>query len=99
MAQIFRGRVVDSSDATLTISVTGDNGKCTAAEKVMRKFGILEIARTGRICLKRGGLKYPADASMDEEDGVKRVKKADDNATNGCVRSRVFWRMGWIDKH
>jgi hypothetical protein len=28
--------------------------KCAALQKVMTRFGIMELARTGRICLKRG---------------------------------------------
>uniref|UniRef100_A0A7S3VGU7 ACT domain-containing protein n=1 Tax=Dunaliella tertiolecta TaxID=3047 RepID=A0A7S3VGU7_DUNTE len=54
LAQIFRARVVDVSDRSLTLVVSGDPGKCMAMQKVMGKFGIIEIARTGRICLKRG---------------------------------------------
>lgn len=54
LAQIFRARVVDVSDETLTLCVSGDPGKCVAIQKTMFKFGILEVARTGRVCLKRG---------------------------------------------
>ncbi|EFJ50333.1 hypothetical protein VOLCADRAFT_73781 [Volvox carteri f. nagariensis] len=54
LAQIFRARVVDVSDNTLSLSVTGDPGKLTALLKVMSKFGVVELARTGRICLRRG---------------------------------------------
>ena len=89
MAQIFRGRVVDVSDTTLTLAVTGDNGKCLAAEKVMSRFGIIEIARTGRICLKRGGLRYPvAESSIDDDEGHKKSKKTD--AANGCVSQQIL---------
>jgi acetolactate synthase-1/3 small subunit len=54
LAQIFRARVVDVGDACLTLCVSGDSGKVLAIQKVMAKFGIEEIARTGRVCLKRG---------------------------------------------
>lgn len=54
LAQIYRARIVDNSDETLTLCVTGDPGKCAAVQRTMQKFGILEISRTGRICLKRG---------------------------------------------
>ena len=35
----------------------------------MRKFGLLEVARTGRICLKRGSPKW-RDQSSGQDGGV-----------------------------
>jgi len=58
-AQIFRARVNDVADRTLTLCVSGDPGKVTAFEKAMHKFGIVEIARTGRVCLRRGEIDGP----------------------------------------
>mmetsp|Transcript_22816 Transcript_22816/g.49996 ORF Transcript_22816/g.49996 Transcript_22816/m.49996 type:complete len:481 (+) Transcript_22816:35-1477(+) len=66
LAQIFRARVVDVSDRTLTLCVSGDPGKCVALQKVMQKFGIVEIARTGRVCLKRGERLLEPGASVPE---------------------------------
>jgi acetolactate synthase-1/3 small subunit len=51
--QIFRAKVVDLSESSLIIEVTGDPGKMCAIEQVLTKFGIIEIARTGKICLVR----------------------------------------------
>ncbi|ERN20225.1 acetolactate synthase small subunit 2, chloroplastic [Amborella trichopoda] len=53
LVDIFRARVVDVSDDLLTIEVTGDPGKIVAVERILRKFGIREIARTGKIALRR----------------------------------------------
>jgi acetolactate synthase-1/3 small subunit len=53
LAQIFRARIVDSSDDTLTIEVVGDPGKMVAIVQLLNKFGIREIARTGKIALVR----------------------------------------------
>ena len=53
LARIFRGRIVDISDDTLTIEVVGDPGKMMAIIQMLNKFGIKEIARTGKIALIR----------------------------------------------
>ncbi len=53
IAQIFRARVVDMSEDTLTIEVVGDPGKMVAIISMLKKFGIQEIARTGKIALVR----------------------------------------------
>lgn len=53
LAQIFRARVVDLSEDTLTIQVVGDPGKMVAIIQMLNKFGIREIARTGKIALIR----------------------------------------------
>lgn len=53
IVRIFRARVVDLADHSLTLEVTGDPGKMIAIEKMLSKFGISEIARTGKIALVR----------------------------------------------
>lgn len=53
LADIFRAKIVDISDHTLTIEVTGDPGKIVALQRNLSKFGIKEIARTGKIALRR----------------------------------------------
>ena len=56
IAQVFRAHVVDLSDESIIIEVTGDPGKTAAIEKLLSKFSIREIARTGKISLIRGSM-------------------------------------------
>ena len=51
--QIFRARIVDVSEDSLTLEVVGDPGKMVAIVQVLQKFGLREIARTGKISLTR----------------------------------------------
>ncbi len=52
--EIFRGRIVDVSSDTITVEVTGDEGKIRAILNLLQPFGIKEIARTGKVALTRG---------------------------------------------
>jgi acetolactate synthase-1/3 small subunit len=53
IAKIFRAKVVDLAQQSLTLEITGDPGKIVAIEQLLSKFGILEVARTGKISLTR----------------------------------------------
>lgn len=55
--EIFRARTVDVSPATLTIEVTGDEGKLKAVIDMLRPYGIQELVRTGKIAIMRGAAK------------------------------------------
>ncbi|MDX2270615.1 MAG: acetolactate synthase small subunit [Cyanobacteriota bacterium] len=53
VAQMFRARIVDVAEESLTLEVTGDPGKMVAIIKMLSGFGIREIARTGLVALVR----------------------------------------------
>tara|TARA_B100000700_G_C14688657_1_gene688849 strand:+ start:60 stop:590 length:531 start_codon:yes stop_codon:yes gene_type:complete len=53
LVQVFRAKVVDVADEALTLEVVGDPGKLVALEKLLKPYGILEIARTGKVALER----------------------------------------------
>jgi len=54
LVDTFRGHIVDIDKKSLTIEVTGAQEKINAKLKLLESFGILEIARTGKISLSRG---------------------------------------------
>lgn len=53
LAEIFRGRIVDSGPTTYTIEVTGDEGKINAFIDIIKPFGIKEFVRTGKVAITR----------------------------------------------
>ncbi|MCI0706230.1 MAG: acetolactate synthase small subunit [Ignavibacteriae bacterium] len=53
IAEIFRAKVIDISPKTLTLEATGSQQKVDAFIKMLKPFVIKEMARTGRVALKR----------------------------------------------
>ena len=57
ITEIFRGRVVDSSQKTYTVEITGDEKKIEAIIELLKPMGIKEFMRTGKIAIAREGTK------------------------------------------
>ena len=73
LVQIFRARIVDVSPDELMIEIAGQEKKIEAFIDAVRPYGILELARTGRIALVRGSL--PKD-DADESETAEAVEEA-----------------------
>ena len=54
MVEIFRGKIIDVSKRSVIIEVTGSFDKIEAFERMVRPFGLIEMARTGEIAISRG---------------------------------------------
>src|SRR5205807_2051526 len=54
LVEMFRGRVVDISAENIMVEISGQERKIEAFIELMRPYGIIELARTGRIALVRG---------------------------------------------
>jgi acetolactate synthase-1/3 small subunit len=54
IASVFRANLVDISDSTLMIEITGKSDKLDAIGRMLEKFEILELVRSGVIVLARG---------------------------------------------
>ncbi|NLA05666.1 MAG: acetolactate synthase small subunit [Firmicutes bacterium] len=55
IVEIFRARIVDIGQNTLTIEATGDASKIRAIIEALKPFHIRELVRTGKIAMLRGG--------------------------------------------
>lgn len=53
LVQVFRARVVDVGHSDMIIEVVGTEDKVQALLDLMRPYGILEMARTGRVAMAR----------------------------------------------
>jgi acetolactate synthase I/III small subunit len=54
MADIFRGRIIDVTEKTYTIELTGDSSKLDAFIEALEEGSILETVRTGSSGISRG---------------------------------------------
>ena len=65
LVEMFRGRVVDIAAESMMVEISGQENKIEAFIDLMRPYGILELARTGRIALVRGS-RYAGDDTEDQ---------------------------------
>ncbi len=54
ICDIFRAKIIDVSMDTAIIEVTGNDAKIQGFLNLIKPFGIIEMARTGRVALRRG---------------------------------------------
>src|SRR2546421_1348487 len=54
ICEIFRAKIVDVTKRSVVIEVTGTYDKVEAFERLVRPFGLIEMARTGEIAISRG---------------------------------------------
>ena len=54
ITEVFRGKTVDISDETITVEVTGTTEKMDALEKMLARFDLREMVRTGKVVMARG---------------------------------------------
>jgi acetolactate synthase I/III small subunit len=54
MVEIFRGKIIDVSQKSYTLLITGDEEKVNAFINLIKPLGIKELVRTGPIAMARG---------------------------------------------
>ena len=52
--EVFRGKTVDISEETITVEATGPTEKIDTLERLLSKFDLREMVRTGKIVMGRG---------------------------------------------
>ena len=57
IVDIFKARIIDVAQDSLTIEISAEKQKVEDMQKLLEKFGIQELVRTGKIALQRGGKK------------------------------------------
>jgi len=69
LLEVFRARVVDVAPESLIVEISGTVDKIDGLLEVLRPFGVLEMSRTGRIAMTRGGdlLQPPTETSETAE--------------------------------
>ena len=67
LIKVFRARVIDVAPQSLILEVSGTVDKIDGLLEVLRPFGVLEMVRSGRIAMTRGGdlLQPPVAPSTD----------------------------------
>lgn len=67
LIKVFRARVIDVAPQSLILEVSGTVDKIDGLLEVLRPFGVLEMVRSGRIAMTRGGdlLQPPSFPSAD----------------------------------
>ena len=56
IVDLFRAKIVDVASDSLVVEATGDEQKIDSLVRLLRGFGIKELARTGRLGMTRGAV-------------------------------------------
>jgi len=79
LVDVFRARVVDVAPESLIVEITGTEDKIDGLVDVLRPYGVMEMVRTGRVSMSRGGQALKAER--------RRPRAAD--ITDGAVSYSV----------
>jgi acetolactate synthase-1/3 small subunit len=69
LAHVFRARIVDVNSESLVIDGTED--KIDGLVEILRGFGILEMAHTGRVAMTRGPRPEASTGVSGQDDSLK----------------------------
>ncbi len=75
IVDIYRAKIVDVSMDSIVVEVTGDEDKIESLMRLLKGYGIREVARTGRIAMQRG-IAAPSVSEQKAHTRPARAKKA-----------------------
>ncbi len=68
IVDLFRANIVDVSTNSLTVEVTGDEGKVDAILELLQDYAVIELVRTGRVAMLRGSaVSHPSEEPEEPE--------------------------------
>jgi acetolactate synthase-1/3 small subunit len=73
LAHVFNARIVDVAPESLVLEMSGSEAKIDGLLEVLQPYGVLEMARTGRIAIARGSGVQTAErlpSPIEAEEGV-----------------------------
>lgn len=73
LAQVFGARVVDVAPQSLVLEMCASESKIDNLLEVLQPYGVVEMVRTGRVAMERGGAGEPGareDAAPALEEGI-----------------------------
>lgn len=68
LTNVYRANVIDIGVQTLTLEISGGRQKIDSLIELLRKFGLLEVIRTGRVATLRGTLIEGEDDGLFQSD-------------------------------
>jgi len=94
IAEVFRANVSDLGNDSIILAAVGDPGKLFALQQLLSNYGILEVARTGRIALLRGqegvmGL-HRGDSDLSGSKGVTSTSSVDEDFKSEVGEGDVY---------
>jgi acetolactate synthase-1/3 small subunit len=85
LVHVFRAHVVDVAPESLVIEITGTEDKIDSLVEVLRPYGVIEMARTGRVAMARGsagaGNAKAAAVAAGAAEGNGRRRTVDDDSS------------------
>jgi acetolactate synthase I/III small subunit len=74
LAQVYRARIIDVSPESLVVEITGNADKVESLIEVLSPYGLLELARTGRLAMLRGTATATTIPTDQEDAAVEAIE-------------------------
>ena len=72
LVEVFRARVIDVGPASMIIEITGTEDKIDGFMQVLQPYTVLEMARTGRLAMRRGA----DEAAIPFAEAIREAREA-----------------------